>query len=86
MPQTDPVRRYLAAKEQDEKARRESDRAAGVVSHLLGELREGFGCCTMAEAEQLLAELEAEEAKATKALDRAVRKYELEFADASDAD
>lgn len=82
----DPVRRYLAAKEQDEKARRESDRAAGVVSHLLGELREGFGCGSIAEAEKLLAELEVQETAAAKALDRAVRKYELEFADAHDDD
>lgn len=60
---------------------READKAAGAYDEQMRRLKDEFDCDSIAEAKELLTELESEVTTAEKAYGKAVKKFEKEWAD-----
>lgn len=64
-----------------DKARREKDRASGSLGTIKQELREEFGCSTLKEAKNKLAELEQQQEEEEEKYQRKLEAFEKEFGD-----
>jgi hypothetical protein len=71
-------------KERVDKLRREADRAAGVLETVDAALLERFSCATVDEAQELLAELQAEAKLAQEHFEELLAAFEAEWHDALD--
>lgn len=70
------LKTYAKLKAAAEEAQREADKAEGAFEQAMKALEKDFGCTSIGEARQLLADLEKREAKAVKAFNTALAEFE----------
>ena len=78
------VEKYQRLKKRADKAKTDADRAAGALDRTMDELKTEFDCETIEDAEARLKELEADEAEAETAYDKALAEFETAWADRFD--
>ncbi len=64
-----------------DRARREADKAQGRADQLLSELKREYGCRTLAEAEQRLAEMAEEERRLERAYVKELKAFKALYGD-----
>lgn len=72
------LKKFQRLKSLVDEARRDADRAEGVVSTVKKELKEEFNCANLKAAKALLTELEEEQAKAEKKFNKELEEFEEE--------
>jgi predicted nucleic acid-binding Zn-ribbon protein len=78
------VSRYEALKRRIEQERKEAERAEGAIAQIKRDLRSGFGCKTIEDAEQLLKRLERDVQADEKELQAKIEELEEKYGDELD--
>lgn len=76
--------RYKRLKRATDAARRDRDKAAGVLESLMDELKRDYGCETLKDAKALLKRKDREADAAIAAFRKAADEFEAEWGDALD--
>lgn len=80
------LKKYQRLKEKADEAKRQQERAIGVLQTLFKELKTKFGCSTLDEAKKKLKEMEAERDTLEASFKKKLAAYEKEFGELLDAD
>jgi predicted nucleic acid-binding Zn-ribbon protein len=78
------VSRYEALKRRIEQERKEAERAEGAIAQIKRDLRSGFGCKTIEDAEQMLKRLERDVQADEKELQAKIEELEEKYGDELD--
>jgi predicted nuclease with TOPRIM domain len=77
----DALNKYLEIKKKVEIAQQKADKAEGALEQTMLQLKKEFGCTSLKDAKEKLAELEKEKSKLEKQFAKAVEEFETEFSD-----